>query len=220
MANCVLILGESGTGKSTSIRNLDPKETCIINITGKSLPFKGWKSGYSLCTKENPEGNMAITDKSDSIIKMLRYFAKRDHVRHIIVDDFQYNMSFDFMRRLSEKGYEKFTQLAQNYWNIINEASELRKETNHLNVYFMSHIERDASGHEKIKTVGKMLDSLITIEGLFMYVLYTYKDENGFWFMTENNGNNTCKVPMGMFPDKLIPNDLAYLAKAIEEYEK
>jgi len=219
MANCILVLGESGTGKSTSIRNLDPKETAVINIIGKALPFKGWKQGYSMCTKDNPEGNMAVTDKSDSITKMLRYFAKRENIHHIVVDDFQYLLANEYMRRAKEKTYDKFTDIAQNAWSVINEAQELRKETNGLNVYFMSHLERDEAGNEKMKTIGKLLDRAITMEGLFSYVLFTVKDESGYHFLTQNNGHNTAKMPMGMFKDTLIDNDLALVAEAIKNYD-
>ncbi len=219
MANCVLILGESGTGKSTSIRNLDPKETCIINVIGKSLPFKGWKGGYTLCTKDNSDGNMAVTDKAESIIKMLKYFAKRETVHHIVIDDFQYLLANEYMRRAKEKSYDKFVDIGQNAWMVINEAQQLRKETNGLNVYIMAHVDRDSTGHEKIKTIGKMLDEKITVEGLFSVVLYTVRDENGYHFLTQNNGNNTCKSPLGMFNDTLIDNDLALVAEAIRNYE-
>jgi len=219
MANCILILGESGTGKSTSIRTLDPKETAIISVIGKPLPFKGWKNGYQMCTKENPEGNLAVTDKADSIIKMLKYFSKRETIHHIVIDDFQYLLANEYMRRAKEKSYEKFTDIGQNAWAVINESQELRKETNGLNVYIMAHVERDASGREKIKTIGKMLDDKITVEGLFTTVLYTVRDENGYHFMTQNNGNNTCKSPLGMFSGNLIDNDLALVAEAIKNYE-
>lgn len=219
MANCILVLGESGTGKSTSIRNLDPKETCIINVVGKPLPFKGWKSGYTMMNKENPEGNMVATDKADKIIKCLQHFAARDTVHHIIVDDWQYILANEYMRRAKEKTFDKFTDIGQNAWAIINAAQELRKETNGLNVYFMAHVDRDANGREKIKTIGKMLDDKITVEGLFSVVLYTLRDENGYHFMTQNNGNNTCKSPLGMFSGNLVDNDLALVAEAIKNYE-
>jgi len=219
MANCILILGESGTGKSTSIRNLEPKETAIINVIGKSLPFKGWKNGYTLCTKENPDGNMAVTDKAESIVKMLKYFSKRDNIKHIVVDDWQYILANEYMRRAKEKSYDKFVDIGQNAWVVINEAQELRKETNHLNVYFMSHLERDDEGNEKMKTIGKILDRTITMEGLFSYVVFTVKDDSGYHFLTQNNGKNTAKMPMGMFKDVLIDNDLALVAEAIKNYD-
>lgn len=219
MANCVLILGESGTGKSTSIRNLNPEETAIINIIGKPLPFRGWKSGYTPFTKANPDGNMAITDRADRVIACLQKFAERSNVHHIVIDDFQYLLANEYMRRAKEKSFDKFVDIGQNAWAVINAAQELRKETNGLNIYIMAHIDRDAQGREKIKTIGKMLDEKITVEGLFTIVLYTVRDENGYHFATQNNGNNTCKSPLGMFPENLIDNDLALVAEAIKNYE-
>jgi predicted ATP-dependent serine protease len=208
MSIAIMVLGQSGTGKSTSLRNMNPNETLLIQAIKKPLPFR---SKWSAITAENPQGNIYQQDNADAICNaMLK--TKRDIV---VIDDFQYVMSNEFMRRSNEKGYEKFTDIGKNAWNILNTASQL---ADHKRVYILSHTDTDEFGRVKAKTIGKMLDDKITLEGMFSIVLRSQIINEQYMFSTQNNGNDTCKTPMGMFTESFIENDLAAVDKAVTEY--
>ena len=131
----VVILGMSGSGKSTSIENLNPQETVLINVVGKDLPFRGWKSKYPTYDKATKQGNSWEVNDSLSIVTVLKHVSDNmPHVKTIIIDDFQYVMSYEFMKRAKEKGYEKFTEIAQNAFNVINTSKNLRSD---LNVFYL-----------------------------------------------------------------------------------
>jgi adenylate kinase family enzyme len=224
MSKGILILGPSGSGKSTSLRNLDPKETFIINVVGKDLPFKGYRKNYTEFNKNNLNGNLVNTSNADQIEKTMQYISNSmKHIKTIIVDDSQYIMSTEFMERAAEKGFSKFTEIAQNIYKVFKASFDLRSD---LIVVFLSHSddEKDSDGNRftKIKTVGRMIDQTITLEGLFTIVLLTspYKKETGeieHAFITNNDGSSVAKSPMGMFELK-IPNDLKYVFEKMEEY--
>ncbi|MDU7925287.1 MAG: AAA family ATPase [Finegoldia magna] len=214
MANLVLILGQSGTGKSTSIRNMDSKDTFIIQVVNKPLPFKNFKKNYSLVDKDG-KGRRLVSDNYDRIISCLKYLNNDKDIKNIIIDDFQYVISNEFMTRAKEKGFDKFTEMAQHYYMIIDVASRLRED---LNVIFLSHNEQKEDGTSKVKTIGKLLDEKITIEGLFTIVLNTVIQDNKYYFQTQNNGFNTTKSPLGMFDEQLIENDLKLVTEKINEY--
>lgn len=222
MARELLIIGTSGTGKSTSLRNLKPEETFIINVAGKSLPFKG--TGYSIASKDNPTGNMFVTDRTTAIIELLNKISKdRPTIKQVIIDDAQYIMANEYMRRAKENGYAKFQDIGQGMFNLVNTPGLLRDD---LKVVFLMHSETDmdAEGRKvtKAKTIGKMIDMYITFEGMFSIVLYTNavrKDNKvEYKFATQTDGSNTCKSPMGMFDNLLIDNDLALVFKAMDEF--
>lgn len=200
MAITVMILGESGTGKSSSLRKFKPDEVEIINVIGKPLPFrsKGFESHS--------------TDSYTTIKQILRKTDKPS----IVIDDAQYLMANEFMRRAKEKGYEKFTEIGQNFWDFVNFCRNLPEDKI---VYFLQHVETSADGNTiKAKTIGKMLDEKVTLEGMFAVVLRTHVDEDGYGFTTQNSGSDTVKSPVGMFEDALIPNDLKMVDTAIREY--
>jgi len=209
MSTAVLVLGESGTGKSTSMRNLDPSKTLLIQAVKKPLPFrsKEWKVRASL----KSEGNVIQTDDAALIEKLLR---QSPH-EVVVVDDFQYVMANEYMRRTDEKGYDKFTDIGKNAWNVIKAASELAENRR---VYILSHTATDETGRTKIKTVGKMLDEKITLEGMVTICLRTQVRDGNYTFATQNNGSDTTKSPMGMFSEQYIENDLAAVDAAICEY--
>jgi hypothetical protein len=209
MSIATLILGESGTGKTTSLRNLDPSRTLLIQSIRKPLPFKasGWKTRLSL----KAEGNVIQTDTPETIEKILR---QSPH-EIVVLDDFQYVMANEFMRRSDERGFDKFTEIGRHAWDILNAATSL---ADHRRVYILSHTESDQSGKTKIKTIGKMLDEKITIEGMVTIVLRTHVSDGRFMFSTQNNGSDTTKSPMGMFADQLIDNDLKAVDDAICAY--
>jgi hypothetical protein len=226
MAQSVLIIAESGSGKSTSIETLNPKETFIINVANKPLPFKGWKSKYLLWSKENLTGNIYSKPEADNIVACMKYVSeKRPEIKTIVIDDFQYMSGFEYMEKALEKGYDKFTKMASNLAKVATLPKDLRDD---LTVFFLTHAEEstDIEGSRKLKakTIGKMIDNVLTLEGLFSIVLFgkvKKSKETGvkYVFETQNNGENTCKSPKGMFGSFEIPNDLALVKNAITEYE-
>jgi hypothetical protein len=227
MAQAILIIAESGSGKSTSIETLNPQETFIVNVANKPLPFKGWKSKYKPWTKDTQDGNLYHASNAVMIEAAFKYVdTKRTEIKTIIVDDFQYMSAFEYFDSADQKGYDKFTKIASHLARVVRIPKDLRDD---LTVVFMMHAEDsvDMDGKRKVKakTVGKMIDNALTLEGLFSIVLFgkVKKDKDGtirYVFETQNNGENTCKSPKGMFSNVEIPNDLAFVKKAIEDYEK
>ena len=215
MSNMILILGESGTGKSTSIESLDEKETFIIQVINKPLPFRKFKSKYPLLNKEKTSGNRIVSDKAQGIIGCLNWINSQEHIKNVVIDDFQYILANEYMEKALQTGYNKFTEMAKNYHSIIQFAQQLRED---LSIVFMSHLERKDDGTSKIKTIGKLLDEKITVEGLFTIVLNTSMEDGNYYFETQNNGFNTTKSPKGMFEELKIPNDLNYVIEKINEY--
>ena len=195
----VLILGESGSGKSASMRNFKPGEIGIINVSSKPLPFRN-----NLKTVN--------TDNYEDVVKTI-IAAK---AKALVIDDAQYLMANEFMRTAKVTGYQKFTDLALNFWQLIQVV--INNLPPDKIVYFLAHVERDANGNEKMKTIGKLLDEKITIEGLFTIVLKTVVQDRHYQFATQTNGQDTVKTPMGMFDDLLIENDLKMVDSTIREY--
>lgn len=204
MATAVLILGESGTGKSTSLRNFEPGEVAIINVSGKPLPFRKKLA-------------MVNTDDYKKIMDMLPAIVKKG-IKSIVIDDSNYLMTNAYMRQADVKGYDKFTIMAQNHWNLVYSVEKMLPDD--VIVYFMSHIDRDQNGNERAKTVGKMIDSAVTFEGMFTIVLKTKVKDGQYLFSTHNNGFDTVKSPLGMFEADEIPNDLKLVDGTIREYYK
>jgi len=227
MAQSVLIIAESGSGKSTAIENLDSSTTFIINVANKPLPFKGWKSMYTPWSKDAPKGNLYGKSGADDIIACMKYVSeKRPEIKTIVIDDFQYMSGFEYMEKALEKGYDKFTKMASNLSRVATLPKDLRDD---LVIFFLTHAEEstDLEGGRrmKAKTIGKMIDNVLTLEGLYSIVLFgkVKKDkEQGvkYVFETQNNGENTCKSPRGMFETLDIPNDLELVRKHILNYEK
>ena len=226
MAESVLIIADSGSGKSTSMRTLDPQNTVIINIANKPLPFKGWKSKYTPMNKDNPKGNLVSVSSAAGVAKAMKHVNDNmPHITTLVVDDWQYMSSFEYFDRAQEKGYDKFTSIAANLAHVAKLPKDMRSD---LTIFFLTHSEEstDINGHKRVKakTVGKMIDNALTLEGLFSIVLFgkVRKDDDGvleYGFETQNNGENTCKSPMGMFEEPFIPNDLAYVLDCINKYD-
>ena len=217
MAKTVLIIGKSGSGKSRSILNLDPKSTFLINVNGKELPFKGWSKKYTPITKDG--GNMyscknSPTDYGD-IKTTLRFIdEKRPEIKTVVIDDTQYLMANEYMRRSKEKGFEKFTEIGEHLWSLIWDCQLCRQD---MIIFFLSHSETSESGETKMKTIGKLLDEKVCIEGMFSIVLGTSVDDGKYFFNTQSDGKNTLKSPEGMFP-KQIENDLQKVIQHINAY--
>lgn len=225
MANLIAIVGASGSGKSSSIRTLNPEETFIINIASKPLPFKGWRSKYTIWNKDHPEGNYVNTSDVNTINKILGYInSKRPEIKNVVCEDTQYLMAFEYMDRANEKGFQKFTDIAQKFYSVLKSGITMRDD---LNIIMTCHSENIGTSDEpqyKIKTLGKLLDSSLTVEGLFTYVLFTdiqRDDEVGakYLFQTHSDGTTTAKSPMGCFEEDYIPNDLQYVIDKIKEYD-
>jgi len=227
MAQSVLVIADSGTGKSTSIRTLSSKETFIINIANKPLPFKGWKKDYVNISKDNPKGNMTSAASAAGIIKAMKHVNdKMPHIKTLVIDDWQYMSSFEYFDRANEKGYDKFTQIAANLAQVAKMPKDMRED---LTIFFLTHSEdsTDINGHRRVKakTIGKMIDNTLTLEGLFSIVLFgrVKRDEDGtlhYGFDTVTNGENTCKSPIDMFEETFINNDLQLVKDCITEYEQ
>lgn len=213
MGISTLVIAPSGSGKSTSIRNLDPKKTMLIKAINKPLPFpnKEWKKW----DKEKQEGSYIVTDNYQ-VIEAVITTAKEKGKNIIVIDDVQYLMANEFMRRSSEKSFDKFTEIAYDMWHLINVASENTDDD--VRVYFLSHDEETQNGTTKAKTIGKLLDDKITIEGLFTVVLGAGRTKDGYKFFTQTNGRNTLKSPLGMFKEEVIDNCLELVDKSICEY--
>jgi ABC-type dipeptide/oligopeptide/nickel transport system ATPase component len=216
----IAIVGPSGTGKSTSIRSLNPKETFIINVARKELPFRGAEKLYNTESK-----NYMEVDDIPQITALLGTInEKAPHIKNIIMDDAIYAMSFLMMKKANEIGFSKFTNLAKDVTNMLTTARKLR---NNLKIFYVTHSETiEDDGRivgQKIKTIGRALDNQIVLEGLFTIALYTHVDEdkNGvatYNFVTNRYRNYPAKSPMDMFADTLIPNDLQYVCSAIDAY--
>lgn len=216
MSNTILIIGESGSGKSTSIRNLNPLETVIINVLDKPLPFKGFKKNYIKTATEDKKVNYFATDEALKIKHAIdKINSTRPEVKNIIIDDFQYIMANEFMRRALERGFDKFSEIGQKTWDLIKHISQGRED---INCFILSHSDTDPSGKIKCKTIGKMLDDKICVEGMFTIVLHALTSDNKYKFLTQNDGTHLAKSPLGMFKEKYIDNDLLEINKAINDY--
>lgn len=194
----VLILGASGSGKSTSMRNFEPNEIGIFNVASKPLPFR----------KKLPMANNATYTTIYSGLKAPR-------LKKYAIDDSQYLMAFESFDHAKETGYGKFTNMALNFRNLINYA--VTKLPDDVIIYFLHHTETADDGRLKAKTLGKMLDNQLTVEGLFSIVLLCQVEGSEHYFITNSDGSNPAKSPMGMFELK-IDNDLKFVDDTIREY--
>lgn len=194
----VLIMGESGSGKSCSLRNFDKSEIVIYNIAGKPLPFKN---------QLNKADNVSYTQIANNMIKK--------NYKTYVIDDSQYLMAFEMFDRAKETGYNKFTDVALNFRNLVDFV--IKQMPTDTIVYFLHHIETTETGKIKAKTSGKMLDNQLTLEGLFSIVLLCKTDGKEHYFETQSDGYTTCKSPMEMFDFK-IDNDLKMVDTKIREY--
>lgn len=229
MAEIVAVLGDTGTGKSYSLRNLDVNSTVILGVVKKSFSFRGWKKNWKPLTKDG--GNYLFPksgaiQKYSVIEKVLNDINNlRPEVKTVVIDDFQYLMSNEFMERSSEIGYSKFSEMAAHVYSLLMQMLGLRDD---LKIFILSHDEvqeqKDFTQKRKIKTIGKLLDEKITLEGLFTVVLFTevYEDSDeedgwGYRFVTKTDGITRAKSPAGMF-QKFEPNDLSLLIGKMDAY--
>ncbi len=198
MAVLVMVYGHSGSGKSASLRNFNPEQVAVINVLGKPLPFRSNMKTY-------------ITNDYGKIDAAI-HSTKR---KSIVIDDATYLMTGEFMRNAKVAGYQKFTDMAANFNALLMRAKELPDD---VVVYFFGHSDKGEDDKEKFKTIGKMLDEKVCVEGYFTIVLKTVVQDGRYLFSTRNDGMDTVKTPLGMFNDALIENDLAAVDKTIREY--
>lgn len=194
----VLILGPSGSGKSASLRNFEPEEVGIFNVANKPLPFR----------KKLPTANNATYG-------MIARSLKKKNKKTYVIDDSQYLMANEFFDRAKETGYQKFTDIGLHFRNLLQTVIQQTPED--VIVYFLHHTEEDMSGRLKAKTIGKMLDEKLTVEGLFSIVLLTVAEGTEHYFITNSDGSSIAKSPMEMF-DLKIDNDLRMVDQTIREY--
>lgn len=227
-AETIAIVGESGTGKSTSLRNLNPETTFIISTTGKPLPFRAWKKKYIPIKIEgkNVSGNYYVSSKWDQILKILQIIDKMMlHIKQVIIDDFQYVLSYEFVDRATEVGYTKFSELAQHAMEILRYSEKMRED---CKMIFLTHSENvgdNVNPKYVIKTVGKLLSEKVTLEGLFTYIFFTKVNEGDsgrmeYKLITNNDGSCIAKTSLGMFEDLEIDNDLDEIIKVIDAYNE
>jgi len=215
LSRVIAVVGESGSGKTTSLRKLDPKSTYIIDADRKGLSWKGWKSQYNKEAKNYFQSS--YTQQITTILQGIN--EKALHVKTLVIDTINTIMVDDEMRRMQEKGYDKWQDMAQSVWQLISDAHLLRDD---LTVVFMAHTqtERDENGYNftRIKTSGKKLDK-ICLESKFTTVLICKCVDGKHVFETQAR-NSTAKSPLGCFDELVIENDIVEVIKKLEEYEK
>ena len=211
----VLLMGASGSGKSYSLRNLPPEETAIINITNKPMPFRKKENTTIVSLKDFlKKGEKEVA--YDELYKRIIATIKATKKKIIVIDDSSYLMTFENFEKATNKGYDKFTTMAKNYYDLIKSAISCEDEKI---VYLITHEEIDeVTQLYKPKTIGKMLSNQLVIEGLFTIVLRSLLKNGERIFQTQSDGNSVAKSPIDMFENKEIPNDLFEVDKAIREY--
>lgn len=198
MGVSVLILGHSGSGKSTSLRNFNEGQVGIFNVAGKPLPFR-----------------KKLTKLDRAAYSQIHNGLAKNAMRAYVIDDANYLMAFQNFKLAKQTGYGKFVDMALNFEQLLEAANSTDENTI---TYFMMHPDYDDAGRMKAKTIGKMLDNQLTIEGMFPIVLLADCDDSGYHFITKSDGTTPVKAPMGMFEDDKIPNDLALVDAYIRDY--
>ena len=219
-----MLLGKSGTGKSTSVKGLNPKETVVINVLGKRLPFKGSQRIYN-----SQSNNLFQKEDYQQIITLLGQIDKSaSYVKNIVIDDLIYVMRKEYFKRAKEPGYNKYTELAQHFQQIVSTCENLRAD---LNVFFIMHSEdiqsdKITTGY-KVSTIGSLVDNQynpLEVVPMVLYssVQYDDKGQAKYGFYTHRFKDGTIEIPAktpdGMFEEDFIPNDLGYVVKAMNEY--
>ncbi len=215
MSRVIGLMGESGSGKTTAMRTLDPKTTFYIDCDGKGLSWKGWKEQYN--AKNMNYWKTDITQSVQSMLDKISTDEKFKHIKVVVIDTINGLMVADEVRRMKEKNFDKWMDLAQCIWGLLDQAHKLRDD---LTVILVCHSqtqkEDDGYTFTRIKTSGKKLDKLC-IESKLTTVLHAEAKDGEYIFRTRAR-NSTCKTPMGAFDTEEIPNDMSLVLKALEEY--
>lgn len=224
------IYGESGMGKTTSLRNMNPETTFIISTTGKPLSFRGWKKKYIpfKIDKETKElsGNYYVSSNSEQILKILKIInSKLPHIKAVVIDDMQYIMSYEFVDRATEVGYSRFSEIAQHMMEILRYSEQMRDDCTMCFLTHSDNVGTEIDPRYVIKTIGKLLSEKVTLEGLFTYIFFAKVEEGAdgkmeYKLVTNNDSKCLAKTPMGMFNELEIDNDLNKILEVIKEYNE
>lgn len=207
----VLIMGRSGSGKTYSIKNFKPEEVGVISVEKGRLPFKSDIKVVRIPEDFGPEIQSAAQQNAAKYAWILQV-VKASKCKSIVIDDSQYLLVNELFDRAKEKGYDKYVDMAANFRELVHAINRMPQDDKI--VYFLHHTETDTNGREKAKTIGRMLDEKLVLEGSFDVVLYC-EDQK---FYTQANGQSTAKSPEGMFDAVEIPNDLHMVDQAIRSY--
>ncbi len=212
MANSILVMGESGSGKTTSLRTLDPKKTFIFDCDKKGLAWRGWKKQYNTANK-----NYVMTSNTANIWSVLKRISNEDlsHIKVAVIDTLNAIMIDDEMARMYEKNYDKWVDLASSIYGLISDIHDLRDD---LTVICTAHVEIDEDGRARMATSGRKLRKIVP-ESKFPIVLMAKGQDGRYVFETRAN-HSTAKSPMGMFEASEIDNDMDAVLKAIKKYEE
>lgn len=228
MSNLITLAGLSNSGKSTSLKYLNPEETFIISCTNKQLQIPGFRKKYHKVEVKDGKlvGNWYINNNYAQIDKILDLVStRRDDIKVVVIDDANYLLSNETFLNATTKGYEKFSIMAKNYYDLIQHCQNLRDD---LTIVFVTHIENygtDIDPEYRIWTTGKMLTSQINLDGLFSYIIYSERyvdDVDGevhYRFKTRTDGNDTCRSVEGCFEDKYIEPDMKFVLDTINKFE-
>lgn len=221
MSKLIAVVGDTGNGKSHSLQFLDPKETYIINVAGKELPFRGSAKLYNTENKNYKE-----VQDANEINRLLHTISdKASHIKNIIIEDGNYIMGFNLIEKALETGFSKFSIMAKDMVSLIKNAKTLRED---LTIVYLSHLEEVNDSDEivtyKMKTAGKAIDTQIKMEGLFTVVLYavpeTKGDKTDYFFITNRYKKYPAKSPQGMFSELKIENNMQIVVDTVNEYYK
>ena len=228
MSNIIGLVGLSNSGKSTSLKYLNPEETFIISCTNKQLQIPGFRKKYPKISVDNGKlyGNWLVSNNYEQITKIMKVVSKtRPEIKVICLDDCNYLLSNETFQNALVKGYEKFSVMSKNYYDLIQTCQDLRDD---LTVVFISHIENfgtDIDPEYRMWTTGKMLTNQINLDGLFSYIIYAERyidvsgDEVKYRFKTRTDGNDTCRSVAGCFEDKYIEPNMKLVIDTINEFE-
>ena len=238
MSKAIVIAGAPGTGKSSSafpskelgIKGLNPEETFYITVQKTELPMRGWKKHYIPFNKTNPNGNFVKTDQISVIMSLLKHISdSMPKIKNVCLDDFSYMMSNEYFRRIKETGFGKYNDIGNIAFQLIQTALNSRDD---LTVFIMTHSETVTNAQtglpmDVMKSIGKLVTEKFNMEGCFNYVLFANSEvidgDDGprinKYFITQSDGTNTAKTPIGVFDSVKIPNDLGYILDKINEYE-
>lgn len=228
MSNVISLAGLSNSGKSTSLKYLNPEETFIVSCTNKQLQIPGFRKKYPKVAVEDGKlkGNWLVSNNYAQIEKIMKAVSKtRPEIKVICLDDCNYLLSNETFQNAMVKGYEKFTTLAKNYYDLIQTCQELRDD---LTVVFISHVENvgtEIDPEYRLWTTGKMLTNAINLDGLFSYIIYAERyipdgsDEVSYRFKTRTDGNDTCRSVAGCFADKYIEPNMQIVIDTINKFE-
>lgn len=216
MSYLIGVMGDSGSGKSTSIRNLDPKTTFIIDADRKGLPFKGWKKQFNKTNKNYIQ--TSDPDIIETTLKTLNKSEEYKHIKTVVIDTINAVMVDSEMVRMKDKGYDKWAELAQDIWRILSDCLSMRLDLYIVCLFHSEDIQDDNSGHHyRIKTAGRKLQK-IQLETRFPVLLFAKTEGQKYFFETQSNFS-TAKSPMGLFPEMRIDNDLKFVVDELEKYE-